>query len=111
GGTRGIPGDDRPARLLAMWIRNPQGRLRGDSSEGAGGVSIVTGEDRAVFEGPRERVERLGPDQIADRHRGPPVEVAPPGAAVHRRRGACDVAGGRRGNQPCDTGRRGGGEL
>ena len=46
------------------------------------------------------RARELGRRQAADRCRGPAAALAPPGPAVHRRRGPHDVAGRRRRHQP-----------
>ena len=60
-----------------------------------------------------DRVDELaavGRRQAADGHGRSPAAVVPPGPALHRRRGARDVADRRRRHQPRDPGRRGRGE-
>ncbi len=99
---------DRPRRLLAMRLPDPQGRDRGNQARRAAGVPA---ERRAADAGIRRsgrRSEGLGPGQAADRRGQPAQALAPAGSAVHRRRRACDVADRRRRRQSRGAGRGGG---
>jgi 2-polyprenyl-6-methoxyphenol hydroxylase-like FAD-dependent oxidoreductase len=64
------------------------------------GIPCVDLADGALYRKPGRGPRWLGQDQAADGSDQSPQALVPAGPALHRRRGSCDVAGGRRRHQP-----------
>ena len=96
----------RPRRLLAMRVRDRQGRRRRAAPAADRGIPRPGRQGRAgAGRAHRRRRALVGRRQAAHRRRRSPDAVVEAGAALHRRRGARDVAGRRRRHQPGDPGR------
>ena len=103
-GGRGVR-HARPRRLLAMRLCHPERRLRAAPQPGPRSVSRGHSRPQSGIcrSPPGDRL--LGRCEAADRHRGSPQALEPAGAALHRRCGACHVAGRRRRHQSRHPGR------
>jgi hypothetical protein len=115
-----LVGRVKNGQLLVMIYRtdywqcayHPQRRIRRHQGRRPAAIPRAVEADcrlRGGSRGPSHH--RLRPDQAFDRGGEPLGEVGKARALVHRRRGACHVAGGRCGNQPGDPGCGGGGEY
>ena len=101
----------QPRRLLAVRLRDPQGRLDEIRGARARGLPRQRRRARAVRSPTASgEIARLGRREAADRARRPARAMVPPRAPLHRRRRARHVAGRRRRHQPRHPGRGGRGQ-